>query len=64
MGNGKARLLARARWRSRADLPRDRADRGMLGPGCGEATHRADAHRLYLRERMSIGAFHFITQLL
>jgi GNAT superfamily N-acetyltransferase len=27
------------------------------------ATHRADAHRFYMRERMSIGAFHFITQL-
>ncbi len=27
------------------------------------ATYRADAHRFYMRERMSIGAFHFITQL-
>lgn len=27
------------------------------------ATHRTDAHRFYMRERMSIGAFHFITQL-
>jgi GNAT superfamily N-acetyltransferase len=27
------------------------------------ATHRADAHRFYMRERMSIGAFHFIAQL-
>ena len=27
------------------------------------ATQRADAHRFYMRERMSIGAFHFITQL-
>lgn len=27
------------------------------------ATPRADAHRFYMRERMSIGAFHFITQL-
>lgn len=27
------------------------------------ATHRADAHRFYMRERMSIGAFHFTTQL-
>jgi GNAT superfamily N-acetyltransferase len=26
------------------------------------ATHRADAHRFYMRERMTIGAFHFITQ--
>jgi GNAT superfamily N-acetyltransferase len=27
------------------------------------AIHRAEAHRFYMRERMSIGAFHFITQL-
>jgi GNAT superfamily N-acetyltransferase len=27
------------------------------------ATHRTDAHRFYLRERMSIAAFHFLTQL-
>jgi GNAT superfamily N-acetyltransferase len=27
------------------------------------ATHRVDAHRFYMRERMSIGAFHFIERL-
>jgi GNAT superfamily N-acetyltransferase len=27
------------------------------------ATHRTDAHRFYLRERMSIGAFHLLTEL-
>jgi GNAT superfamily N-acetyltransferase len=27
------------------------------------ATNRADAHRFYMRERMSVGAFHFIAQL-
>ena len=27
------------------------------------ATHRADAHPFYMREHMSIGAFHFITRL-
>ena len=26
-------------------------------------THRADAHRFYMRERMTIGAFHFMSQL-
>lgn len=27
------------------------------------ATHRTDAHRFYLRERMSIRAFHFVAEL-
>jgi GNAT superfamily N-acetyltransferase len=27
------------------------------------ATHRIDAHRFYARERMSILAFHFVTEL-
>jgi GNAT superfamily N-acetyltransferase len=27
------------------------------------ATHRTDAHRFYTRERMSIAAFHFVTEL-
>jgi GNAT superfamily N-acetyltransferase len=27
------------------------------------ATHRTDAHRFYTRERLSIGAFHFVTEL-
>jgi GNAT superfamily N-acetyltransferase len=26
------------------------------------ATHRAEAHRFYMRERMSIGAFHFVAE--
>jgi GNAT superfamily N-acetyltransferase len=53
-GLGRA-LLAELRQRARA------ADCQLLDLDSG--VHRADAHRFYMRERMSIGAFHFITQL-
>jgi len=53
-GLGRA-LLAELRRRVRA------ADCHLLD--LDSATHRADAHRFYMREHMSIGAFHFITQL-
>jgi GNAT superfamily N-acetyltransferase len=53
-GLGRA-LLAELRLRAHA------ADCQLLD--LDSATHRADAHRFYMRERMSIGAFHFITQL-
>jgi GNAT superfamily N-acetyltransferase len=53
-GIGRA-LLAELRQRARA------ADCHLLD--LDSATHRADAHRFYMRERMSIGAFHFIEQL-
>lgn len=53
-GIGRA-LLAELRRRARA------ADCHLLD--LDSATHRADAHRFYMRERMSIGAFHFIEQL-
>jgi GNAT superfamily N-acetyltransferase len=53
-GIGRA-LLAELQQRARA------ADCHMLD--LDSATHRADSHRFYMRERMSIGAFHFITQL-
>lgn len=53
-GVGRA-LLAELQQRARA------ADCHMLD--LDSATHRADSHRFYMRERMSIGAFHFITQL-
>jgi GNAT superfamily N-acetyltransferase len=53
-GLGRA-LLAQLRQRAQA------ADCQLLD--LDSATHRADAHRFYMRERMSIGAFHFITQL-
>jgi GNAT superfamily N-acetyltransferase len=48
-------LLAELRQRARA------ADCQLLDLDSG--THRADAHRFYMREHMSIGAFHFVTQL-
>jgi len=47
-------LLAELRQRAHA------ADCHLLD--LDSATNRADAHRFYMRERMSIGAFHFITQ--
>jgi GNAT superfamily N-acetyltransferase len=53
-GVGRA-LLAELQERARA------ADCHMLD--LDSATDRADAHRFYMRERMSIGAFHFIMQL-
>ena len=53
-GLGRA-LLAELHQRARA------ADCHLLD--LDSATHRADAHRFYMRERMSIGAFHFIAQL-
>jgi GNAT superfamily N-acetyltransferase len=52
-GLGRA-LLTELHQRARA------ADCRLLD--LDSATHRADAHRFYMRERMSIGAFHFITQ--
>jgi GNAT superfamily N-acetyltransferase len=55
LGLGRA-LLAELHQRARA------ADCQLLD--LDSATHRADAHRFYMREHMSIGAFHFITQLL
>jgi len=53
-GVGRA-LLAELHQRARS------ADCHLLD--LDSATHRDDAHRFYMRERMSIGAFHFITQL-
>ncbi len=53
-GLGRA-LLAELRQRART------ADCHLLD--LDSATNRADAHRFYMRERMSIGAFHFVTQL-
>jgi GNAT superfamily N-acetyltransferase len=53
-GIGRA-LLAELRQRARA------ADCHMLD--LDSATQRADAHRFYMRERMSIAAFNFIMQL-
>jgi GNAT superfamily N-acetyltransferase len=53
-GLGRA-LLAELHQRARA------ADCHLLD--LDSATHRADAHRFYMREHMSIGAFHFIAQL-
>jgi GNAT superfamily N-acetyltransferase len=53
LGVGRA-LLAELRQRARA------ADCHLLD--LDSATHRADAHRFYMRERMSIGAFHFTAE--
>lgn len=54
LGLGRA-LLAELHQRA------DAADCQLLD--LDSATHRADAHRFYMREHMSIGAFHFIAQL-
>jgi GNAT superfamily N-acetyltransferase len=48
-------LLAELHRRARS------ADRRLLD--LDSATHRADAHRFYVRERMSILAFHFVAEL-
>jgi GNAT superfamily N-acetyltransferase len=53
-GVGRA-LLAELRQRAR--------EAGCHLLDLDSATQRPDAHRFYMRERMSIGAFHFITQL-
>lgn len=53
-GLGRA-LLAELERRARA------ADCQMIDLDSG--THRSQAHRFYMRERMSIGAFHFIALL-
>jgi GNAT superfamily N-acetyltransferase len=53
-GLGRA-LLAELRQRASA------ADCRLLD--LDSAIHRAAAHRFYMREHMSIGAFHFLTQL-
>jgi GNAT superfamily N-acetyltransferase len=52
-GVGRA-LLAELQQRARAA--------GCYMLDLDSATHRADAHRFYMREHMAIGAFHFITQ--
>jgi GNAT superfamily N-acetyltransferase len=54
LGLGRA-MLSELHERARA------ADCHLLD--LDSALHRVDAHRFYMRERMSIGAFHFITQL-
>jgi ribosomal protein S18 acetylase RimI-like enzyme len=53
-GIGQA-LLAELQQRARS------ADCHLLD--LDSATHRTNAHRFYTRERLSIGAFHFVTEL-
>jgi GNAT superfamily N-acetyltransferase len=54
LGLGRA-LLAELHRRARAA--------GCRLLDLDSATQRTEAHRFYMREHMSIGAFHFITQL-
>jgi GNAT superfamily N-acetyltransferase len=63
-------LVTRAASRSQgigrallAELERRARTAGCQLLDLDSATHRGDAHRFYARERMSIGAFHFVTQL-